>query len=85
MNIFDKSVYFMSRMIIIFLVSTLFSVFPVFGQNLQNKVNISLDNGKFMQLQLCSDNIIRVRESAKNDFPETLLERYEIITMVKQQ
>jgi alpha-glucosidase len=42
--------------------------------------NIQLENGKYLRVQVCSENIIRIRLSSKNDFSESLLERYEIVT-----
>ena len=42
-------------------------------------VAITLGNGKFLRIQVCSDRIIRVRISGKNEFPETMMERYKIL------
>ncbi|WP_423127901.1 TIM-barrel domain-containing protein [Gaoshiqia sp. Z1-71] len=40
---------------------------------------IQLQNGKFMAVQVCSDNIVRIRLSDKNSFSESLMERYEVV------
>ena len=42
-------------------------------------VNLSLENGYYMQIQTCTNDIFRVRYSAENDFGETLMERYGIL------
>ncbi|NEW85068.1 MAG: DUF4968 domain-containing protein, partial [Mariniphaga sp.] len=41
--------------------------------------NISLENGKFMQIQVCSESIVRVRIQDKHEFQETYMERYGIL------
>ena len=43
------------------------------------EVNLKLENGYYMQIQTCSNEIFRVRYSPKNDFSETLMERYDIL------
>lgn len=43
------------------------------------EVNIELENGYYMQIQACSNEIFRVRYSAENNFPQTLMERYGIL------
>jgi len=45
------------------------------------EVNLKLENGYFMQIQTCTNEIFRVRYSPKNDFSETLMERYDILKM----
>ncbi len=40
---------------------------------------ISLENGKSMLVQVCSESIFRVRIEDKNEFPESLMERYGIL------
>ena len=52
------------------------------AQELGKPVSIVLGNGKFLRLQVCSDRIIRVRISEKNEFPETLMERYQILKTI---
>ena len=46
---------------------------------LAQEVNLKLENGYYMQIQTCSNEIFRVRYSPKNDFSETLMERYDIL------
>lgn len=50
-----------------------------FAQSTNNRLTISLENGKFMQIQICTENIIRFRIQSKNEFQESLMERYGIL------
>ncbi len=59
-----------------------FSIFLLFKSSFtahSQEVNIKLENGYFMQIEPCSNEIFRVRYSAENNFPETLMERYGIL------
>lgn len=38
-----------------------------------------LPDGRYLKLETCSDNIVRVRVSSCADFPESLMERYGVI------
>ena len=49
------------------------------AQDAKSIVNVKLDNGKFLSIQVCSDKIFRVRVSSKAEFPQSLMERYEIL------
>ena len=40
---------------------------------------LSLKNNKYISIQACTDQIFRIRVSSKQDFPETLMERYGIL------
>jgi len=40
---------------------------------------ISLENNKYLNIEPCTNRIIRIRVSNSNDFPESLMERYGII------
>ena len=61
--------------------SLLFSLFffASFAQSGEKLFNIQLDNKATVRIQACSDHIFRVRVSADNRFPETLMERYGIL------
>ena len=48
-------------------------------QTIKNVFDIRLKDDRYMRIQACSDKIIRIRIAAKNDFNESLLERYEIV------
>jgi alpha-glucosidase len=49
------------------------------AQNLQNWNIISLENGQFVKVQVCSKKIIRIQVSKSRDVKESLLEKYEIV------
>ena len=49
------------------------------AQDAKSIVNVKLDNGKFLSVQACSDKIFRVRVSSNAEFPQSLMERYEIL------
>lgn len=68
----------MKNILIIILIG-LFYGCPLKSQQGKSIYNIELDNGSFMKIELCSGKIIRVRVSSKNEFSETLMERYGII------
>ena len=38
-----------------------------------------LPDGRYMKIETCSDNIVRVRVSSSADFPESLMERYGVL------
>lgn len=40
---------------------------------------IKLTNGNFINIQVCNDQTFRIRVSPSNSFPETLMERYDIV------
>lgn len=49
------------------------------AQDSKSTVLISLKNNKKISIQCCSDHIFRIRVSSKNDFPQSLTERYSIV------
>ena len=57
------------------------------AQESKNSFVFQLKNSKYLSLQVCSDQIIRVRVAAKNEFQPTLMEKYGILktdwTLVK--
>jgi alpha-glucosidase (family GH31 glycosyl hydrolase) len=78
-SISKSNLLYENRCPIICIALLMIIIMPVSGQNGQNKFAILLNNGKYMSVQACSDKIIRVRISSQNDFPESLMERYELI------
>ena len=38
-----------------------------------------LPDGRYLKIETCSDNIVRVRVSSSADFPESLMERYGVL------
>ncbi len=69
-------------------IKTLFSLFAFLlaistlqAQTGNQIFDISLKNGKYMQIQVCSEGIFRVRIQPKNDFVPGLMERYGILKM----
>jgi alpha-glucosidase len=50
-----------------------------FAQSVNNQFDFVLRNKSVMRIQVCSDRIFRIRISENNRFPETLMERYEIL------
>jgi alpha-glucosidase len=50
-----------------------------FSQDATNAIVISLKNKQYISIQSCTNRIFRVRVSDKNDFPQTLMERYGIL------
>lgn len=53
--------------------------FTSFAQSEEKRINIQLSNKATVRIQACSDRIFRIRVSADNLFPETLMERYGIL------
>ncbi|NCB07053.1 MAG: DUF5110 domain-containing protein [Bacteroidia bacterium] len=51
----------------------------LYAQTVKNQFDIQIKDGPVMRIQVCSDEIFRVRVSATGDFPETLMERYGIL------
>lgn len=49
------------------------------AQDSKSTILISLKNNKNISIQSCSDHIFRIRISSKNDFPQSLMERYGIL------
>lgn len=49
------------------------------GQQTSTKFDIELENGKYFQIQACTDKIFRFRLQTKKPFTESLLERYNIV------
>ena len=52
---------------------------PCIAQEQKSVVILRLKNGNYLSLQACTDQIFRIRISAKPDFPPSLMERYGII------
>ncbi len=50
-----------------------------FAQEQGNNIYISLKNNKYLSIQPCNNQIFRVRISDNKDFPESLMERYDIV------
>ena len=53
--------------------------FTSFAQSEEKRINIQFSNKATVRIQACSDCIFRIRVSADNLFPETLMERYGIL------
>jgi len=51
----------------------------MFAQTRTNQFDVRLKNESVVRVQVCSDHIFRIRISATNKFPETLMERYGIL------
>jgi len=49
------------------------------AQESKNSFVFQLKNSKYLSVQICSDQIIRVRLAAKNEFTPTLMEKYGIL------
>lgn len=49
------------------------------AQESKSTLVIPLKNDKYLSVQVCTDQIFRVRVASKADFPETLMERYGIL------
>ena len=49
------------------------------AQSNKNQFDITLQNNSVVRVQVCSDQIFRIRFSATGQFPETLMERYGIL------
>lgn len=58
-----------------------FSLFALssFAQSAKDQFDVKLANRSIVRIQVCSDQIFRIRVSADNRFPETLMERYGIL------
>ena len=59
-------------------------LFPGWGytlcaQSAKNQFDVKLRNESVIRIQVCSDQIFRIRVSAANKFPESLMERYGIL------
>ncbi|NDP19560.1 MAG: glycoside hydrolase family 31 protein [Paludibacter sp.] len=71
MNRFIKQLFF-NVMFLTVIVSTQ-------AQTSNQKIVTKLDNGNYLQIQVCDVNIFRVRLESKNEFSESLMERYGIL------
>ncbi len=49
------------------------------AQQSGNRLNTKLSDGHSLEIQVCADDIFRVKLSPTNQFPESLLEKYEIL------
>jgi len=49
------------------------------AQEANKSVTVTLQNGKFFQIQICNESIVRVRISDQKEFPKSLMERYGIL------
>ncbi len=49
------------------------------AQEANRSITVKLDNGKYLQIQVCTESIVRVRISDQKEFPQTLMERYGIL------
>ena len=49
------------------------------AQTKNKSVIVPLENGKYLQLQVCNESIVRVRISNQKEFPQSLMERYGIL------
>lgn len=45
----------------------------------ESELVISLKGNRYMQIQVCTDQIFRIRVDTRNEFPPTLMERYGIL------
>lgn len=64
---------------IYFCLALLFLSYSSWAQNSKGTVMISLKNNRNISIQPCSEHVFRIRISSKNDFPQTLMERYGIL------
>src|ERR1035438_1605772 len=76
-NKFKAMNYLLRTLLNVIVAVSMFMV--VQAQDSKNTVVISLKNGKYLSLQVCTDHIFRIRVASKADFPETLMERYGIL------
>jgi alpha-glucosidase len=60
-------------------VSFLFLIGAFINQTIAQTQIVALKNNKYLSIQACSDKIFRVRLSSKAEFPQSLMERYEIL------
>jgi len=57
----------------------MFLAHTTLAQDSKNTVVVSLDNNRTISIQSCTDHIFRIRVSSKNEFPQSLMERYGIL------
>ncbi len=76
MNLKKYKIRFLLIVVFCFLLKTQLFAEPVVPNH---PIILKLENGSFLQFQTCSDQIFRIRLSEKNEFPESLMERYGII------
>ena len=61
-----------------FFLSILFGLMPLLTMGAKT-YQVVLDSGVYVKVEVCSDDIFRVRVSETADFPESLMERYGIV------
>ena len=61
-----------------FFLSILFGLMPLLTMGAKT-YQVVLDSGVYVKIEVCSDDIFRVRVSETADFPESLMERYGIV------
>lgn len=70
--------HFLNRWILLCLFGIILSTICQ-AQESKNSFVIALENSKYLNVQVCTDQIFRVRVTSKPEFPETLMERYGIL------
>lgn len=65
--------------LVVFCIGLLLQIKTSDAQATKNRFDIRLNNGKYMQVQVCSPDIVRIRLQNKRDFQESIMERYGIL------